>query len=509
MFNRCKIRLALGGVAACLALAGHAAAQPLGDPPDQPAPEAGGEVPADVAADLARAGAERAELERRLGLLEETLAELRREAEAREAREARERAEARKAQEAAAAEVAAALAAPPPPTRAGYVLGEGLVLGGYLQSEYRHRADSEDQYVQGVGLRNHNRFLVRRSRVRLTANREHVGAVIELDGNTTAGGYQVSVRRSEAHVQYRPDPARPPLVKLAGGVMDTAFGHELVESSRERPFMERSLMVRSMWPSPADVGARLSGGYLWFRYTAQALNGEPRGQRQGFPGLAPTSSKDLLLRLGVEAPLRPGWMLTSNVTSVRGRGFHRGTDASKGGLGWRDQNEDGVIQPQELDPISGRAGASAETFPRWALGVDAQLRFRTSLGDGMVYGEVILAQNMDRGMFYSNPVLTGLDQRMFGYSAAFWQEIAPYGLVGFRYDVYDPNSDLFDQRAGRLHPHSQRVQTYAPVIGLQLPERARLLFQYEHIRDRFGRDEQGVPADVSNDAWTVRLQVEL
>jgi hypothetical protein len=42
-----------------------------------------------------------------------------------------------------------------------------------------------------------------------------------------------------------------------------------------------------------------------------------------------------------------------------------------------------------------------------------------------------------------------------------------------------------------------------------IPGRARLVFQYDFIRDFLGRDAAGIPNDLANDAWTLRLQGEL
>ena len=39
---------------------------------------------------------------------------------------------------------------------------------------------------------------------------------------------------------------------------------------------------------------------------------------------------------------------------------------------------------------------------------------------------------MDRSIFISDPILTGLNQRMLGFYAAFVQELSPYALIGFR-----------------------------------------------------------------------------
>ena len=89
------------------------------------------------------------------------------------------------------------------------------------------------------------------------------------------------------------------------------------------------------------------------------------------------------------------------------------------------------------------------------------------------------------------------------------QELGPNAIVGLRTDYYDPNADFLDRQGGKLMPTTQSVRTWSPMVGLQLPERARLVFQYDFIRDRLARDARGVPTDLKNDTWTVRLQVEL
>jgi len=53
------------------------------------------------------------------------------------------------------------------------------------------------------------------------------------------------------------------------------------------------------------------------------------------------------------------------------------------------------------------------------------------------------------------------------------------------------------------------VRTFSPVVGFQVPHRARLLFQYDFIHDALARDAAGVPTDKKNNTWTLRLQGEL
>jgi hypothetical protein len=116
---------------------------------------------------------------------------------------------------------------------------------------------------------------------------------------------------------------------------------------------------------------------------------------------------------------------------------------------------------------------------------------------------------MDRALFVADPILTGLDQRELGYYVGVVQDVMGYGVVGFRFDSYDPNSDAFDKRQGLLLPYSQAIKTYSPMIGLVLPERARLLLQYDIVRDALARSSLGVPTDLKNNVLTLRLQVQL
>jgi hypothetical protein len=123
---------------------------------------------------------------------------------------------------------------------------------------------------------------------------------------------------------------------------------------------------------------------------------------------------------------------------------------------------------------------------------------------GHRYGEVQLGR--------SPPAFTAthrLQARTRELAIAVTQEVTPYGAVGFRMDYYNPNADFLGFQSGKLVPVSQRVRTYSPMVALAVPGRARLVFQYDFIRDFFGRDARGVLNDLANDAWTIRLQGEL
>jgi hypothetical protein len=75
--------------------------------------------------------------------------------------------------------------------------------------------------------------------------------------------------------------------------------------------------------------------------------------------------------------------------------------------------------------------------------------------------------------------------------------------------VYDPNSDVTDNRRGLSVPADVSVKTLSPIVGARWPGVGRLTFEYDWVRDKLARDVRGVPTDLKNNQWTLRLQGEL
>lgn len=380
----------------------------------------------------------------------------------------------------------------------------GISLSGYLQTQYESHADSEDQLDPRGDTLNRDFFRVPRARLRLLGDWGIAGAHLELNGGTGPRGHFLDLYRAEGILRYRPAPDAAPIVEASLGLMKIPFGYELVESSSRRPFMERSLVVRSLFPVTTDIGVRVGGNLGPFHWTFAAMN----GTQPGFLGVDPNESKDLLVRVGFDTRAGSVFRFSGDVSVLQGWGFHAGSPATKPRLEWRDLNEDGVVQPFEMVGVPGRASTPSANFHRWAVGADAQIEIDTPLGATRLLGEIILAQNLDRHLFQNDPEVTGLDARQFGFYAGIVQEFGDHVFAGFRYDSYDPDANVFDNRGGKLVPRSMRIQTFAPVVGLVLPERARLSFQYDFVQDNFARDGAGIPTDGANDGWTLRLQVE-
>ena len=390
-------------------------------------------------------------------------------------------------------------------------LTEGYKVSGYFQAQYESHQDSEDQLNQDGVTLNQNRFVLRRGRIRVARDWDYAALLVEVNGNTVHGpsfGWQ----KAEVSLLYGRSPEKDgaPLVQFTMGIFDLPFGYELTESPKTRPFMERSTGGRAFWPSEPDVGARLSGQLKFFRYALALTNGEPLGEKSGFGLQDPNNNKDVTVRLGAITKPTPKITVSGDVTYNAGKGFHAGTPATKSIITWQDLNHDGVVQPNELIGSPATAATPSENFSRWAIGADAQVSLETKIGKSMLYGEIVIAQNLDRGLFIADPVaIGGQNIRELSYYVAFIQEITPYGLAGFRTDYYNPNADFLEQHAGQLIPTSQVIRDYSPLVGLTLPDRAKLLFEWDIQSNLLGRNSSGVPAHYPNNIWTLRLQVNL
>jgi Phosphate-selective porin O and P len=395
--------------------------------------------------------------------------------------------------------------APAPPPQDRYF---GLRFSGYVHGQYQRSGLSEDQLQQGGAPLNQNQFMVRRARLRVDRTWDYASASVELDANTVRGP-RVGIRRAEASLFYRGSnaPELPPLVALTAGVMDIPFGYELGQSARVRWFMERSVGNLALFPTEPDVGAKVWGAVSFFRYAVALMNGEPVDD-SGFPR-DPNNAKDAIARFGAEGAVTKGLSLSGGTSFAYGKGFHAGQGATKSSVIWVDANEDGTQQAGEFFGVPGSAAVASENFKRWAIALDLGASLETKLGRTHLYGEAFVASNYDRGFMPSDPVTTGVDARQAGGYVALTHELEAYGMFGFRAAVYDPNSDIIETRGGKTLPKVQTVKTFSPLVGLVLPGRARLLCQYDFVRDYLARDEVGVPTDADNDQLTFRLQVEL
>jgi hypothetical protein len=312
---------------------------------------------------------------------------------------------------------------------------------------------------------------------------------------------------AEVSAKWSAHGAPQPYLKATLGLFKTPFGYEVPQSDTQRLFLERSNIMRAFFPGEFDLGVSLHGGWRFLRYDAAAMNGEPAGERV-FAARDPNQSKDFLGRLGIDCPVGTRLRLILGVSGLYGTGFHAGTPATKDVLTWRDDNQDGQVQLSELHVILGSAATPSQNFNRSALGLDARLVWNIPiLGEFQLYGELVWANNLDRGLMIADPVAAGRDLRELGGYLGFTQELGRYVSIGLRYDFYNPDADASQQLGVQLVPVDSTFSTLAAVIAAQYRGYARLSLEYDNNRNALGLGIGGTPVTLGRDRLTLRGQV--
>jgi hypothetical protein len=381
-------------------------------------------------------------------------------------------------------------------------------VSGFTQIDWVvHNEASQNEISGSTGQPlNQDRFNLRRGHVRIDAEEGLVLGSLEIDANTTSGP---QVRPIDAEVSLRwpekPDPRVPSLLATAG-LMRIPFGYEVQELDYVRPFLERSTMLQALFPGEFDLGMRFKVKYRFLDAAIAVMNGNPIGDKV-FPDLDPVQTKDLVGRLGAEVEIAPGIRVQWGVSADTGTGFHVGTPATKNQLVWQDQNGDGLVEPNEITAVGGTPASPSQVFHRFAIGGDARIMVRLApLGDLTFRGEVIDGTNLDRGLEVADPVGAGHDLREVGWSGAATQELTRWGMIGVRYDVYNPDGDASQQRAVRLVPIDRTYSTVA-LMGMLRYGQQRLLIEYDINKNPLGLGINGSPTTLADNALTLRGQL--
>jgi hypothetical protein len=392
-----------------------------------------------------------------------------------------------------------------PLVRAGHF---GLRLSGFAQLDavaWSQAAQDQLNPATGAPL-NDTRFFVKRARVRVDVDWRMVQGAVELDGNTNSG-YQARLIGMEASLVWRnPKVANLPYLQLTAGSFKIPFGFEVQQRDTDRLFLERSTAEKAFFPGEYDLGAKLFGGWRFLRYALAAMNGDPIGEK-AFPGRDPNQSKDLIGRLGIELLLkRIG--IAGDFSALWGTGFHAGTPATKDVLVWRDTNQDGAVQLNEITVIPGQAAMPSQNFGRWAVGGDLRLGIDTGrLGQLVVYGELYYATNLDRAIYIADPVAATRDLRELGFYVAATQELTEWAQIGVRYDRYDPDRDANDLRGGVQVPRDSSYATIAATVAARYRGYGRLIAEYDHNSNSLGRTTDGLPTTLASDQFILRAEV--
>lgn len=363
---------------------------------------------------------------------------------------------------------------------------------------------------------NEERFLIRRGRLRAEAHHDALSGAIELDGNTQSGatarllaaqlGWTFTPGAQMEGGGFTPPPGDRPLFTVTAGLLKIPFGFEVPASERDKPFLEPPAVSRALFPGNYDAGAMLQGRYGLARWSVAVMNGAPVGDAQ-WKGKDPSSSYDVVGRLGAELEAPRKLRFEAGVSALSGTGLHTGTPPTKDGIQWVDDNQNGFVDPTEIQIVPGSPGQPSQAFARDALGADLQVHWCVcAIGHGTAFFEAALATNLDRGVVYSDPVAVSRDIRQLGVVIGAVQELGAHVVVGARYDRYDADRDARDREGAALVNVHKRFSTVAVMASARWND-ARLTLEYDHERNPFGRGDDGAPATRAADRVTLRAQV--
>lgn len=389
-----------------------------------------------------------------------------------------------------------------------------LGFGGFLQVDWvAYEASSEDE-LDGPTRDplNQMRFLIRRARLRSEFDHPWVFGALEIDGNTVDGP-TLRLLDAEASVRWPPrslavNAPAPPRYQLRAtvGLMRTPFGVDVQEPERSNQFLEKSAVVRALFPGNFDLGVKALASWEFLNASVAGMNGSPIGERQ-FPGEDPNKSRDVLGRLGADVQIVKGLRVSAGVSALWGTGFHAGNPATKDVLVWRDANENSLVELPEIQIIPGSAATASENFERFAIGGDLRLRVAVPvLGELVLTGELIRGQNLDRGTDPADPIATGRDLREWGGYLSVTQELTRYAAIGVRYDRYDPDADALDQLPFELVPADRTLSTWAFSASGGYPPYARLTAEFDINKNFFGRAADGSPDTLPSNRFTLRAE---
>ena len=418
---------------------------------------------------------------------------------------------------AAADGVAQAASPAAKPDASGLQLSLPVVVTGYIQADWvAFRQSSQDEVTPSGDPINQDRFVIPRARIRMTADRGYTYGALEIDANTV-NGLQVRPINAEASFKFpaaRPafDPAldqhalpRETWFMVTFGLIHTPFGFEPMEVALRRPFLEQTTMANAFFPGQYDLGFRVVGGFKFINYALGIMNGDPIGERT-FPGRDPNKSKDLIFRVGAANDLTDSIRLEAGFSGLTGRGFHEGRQATSDTIAWRDMNEDGLVEPNELIAIPGIAAEPSSSFRRFAIGADMRAFIKIPvIGELALRGEIVRASNLDRALFVADPVAVGRDLREIGWYVGGTQEVTRWAQVGIRYDKYNPDSDSSDRQPFVTVPIDSSFGTWSFMVAARLPY-GKLIAQYDLRSNNSGRDATGAPTTLADDSFTLRAE---
>lgn len=384
-----------------------------------------------------------------------------------------------------------------------------LRFSGYIQPQFQWAsAKGASSYEGGdFGSRVNNRFMLRRSRIRLdyvhynASHKPGVQFVFQFDVNERS----FTIR----DVWGRIFENRFKCFSFTTGMFARPFGYEVNLSSADRESPERGRMSQILMKSERDLGAMISFDVRKDKHPLKKIKidfGVFNGQGLNAPGEF-DNAKDFIGRIALK-PVK----LSKNIS------LSAGTSILYGGL---ESNTRYVFRTETVQGIKTMVVDSAQSnlgyvAPRHYVGADLQLKFKnhkgfTELRAEWISGRQSATQNSSET---PNALLTGTDgfhiRRFNGAYFYFLQHLfSPYHQLILKYDWYDPNASVSGNEIGaagsNLGAANVKFSTLGIGYGYTISENVKLTIYYDRVRNE-QTQLAGFVTDRSDDVLTTRLQ---
>jgi phosphate-selective porin len=341
-----------------------------------------------------------------------------------------------------------------------------IKLSGYIQAQFEN--------YQGDLVKTNeafNTFYIRRARVKFTYEAtDGVKFVLQPDFSTG----NLSLKDAYAVASL---PKLPWLALWAGQF--NRLNYEVEYSSGQREVLERSRVIRTIYPGEREVGAKLEATptQLPLKLQLALLNGNFTGKEQKDAD----TRKDLMARA----------VYSINIPSA-GIGVDVGAHTYYGGL--RAKNVYISGSDNILDTTSINNGSYMDK--KW-FGGEVQIYFDL-LGGMALKGEYIAGQNAYAGDSRTDP---NKIRNFSGYYAYFIKNIGTRNQFVARFDQFDPNTELSGDKAGK----EVYYRTLTLAWQYYLNDNIRFSVNYEMPRNE---KTTAVPDDLEDNVLGIRMQAK-
>jgi phosphate-selective porin len=370
-----------------------------------------------------------------------------------------------------------------------------IKLSGYIQAQFQSiENDGAASFSGGnfsAGM--HNRFLVRRGRLKVTYDNDLNQYVLQIDATEKGLGLK------DAYI-YTKDPWLKTFA-LKGGVFDRPFGFEISYSSSSREAPERSRIFQTLFPGERDLGASIEIfptesplSYFNFKGGLFAGNGV---------NVEVDNQKDFIGRLGFSLP------------------FYEENLAIDGGVsGYMGKVK--LAAGKYLYAVNSPTLAlkDSTTNVPWAdrnyIGFDLQVYYDIpEIGGFSLRGEYITGKQPGSSSSSGSPTAlqTGdLYLRKFsGYYINYVQNLGDRNQLVVKYDVYDPNTSVSTDEIGNAaNAKLGAVDLKYSTLGLGLvhywDDNVKFVFYYDIVKNEKTSKIAAFKDDLKDNVFTFRIQ---